>query len=138
MQRRKPRKTGRFIPPRGERLTRQRQFEARLETRSGVLVRSTYEQRCADLLYKHGVEFRYEPLMLLGGRQFRPDFYLPQHNVFLEICGYSHMPHYRRRVEDKRRVYEQHGMPAVFVVYNGRGSLEKTITGELGKIGISL
>jgi very-short-patch-repair endonuclease len=54
-------------------------------------------------------------LMLLGGRQFRPDFYLPDHNLFLEICGYNHMPFYRDRTNSKKEIYEKHGLQVIFL-----------------------
>ncbi|MDH3938005.1 MAG: hypothetical protein OEV68_11790, partial [candidate division Zixibacteria bacterium] len=91
-------KTGKPAPARGVRLPRQRRFEAILPTESGVTVRSKYERRCADFFTKHHIQFQYEPLILLAGRQFRPDFFLPEHDLFVEICGYGHMPHYRDRV----------------------------------------
>lgn len=122
----------------GVRLPRQRRFEAILQTESGVKVRSKYERRCADFFTRHEVKFQYEPQILLGGRQFRPDFFLPEHELFVEICGYGHMPHYRDRVRQKQELYEQHGMRAVFVHYAGKGSLEDLLRTELAKAGVSL
>jgi len=56
-------------------------------TSSGIKVRSSYERTCADLLTANDVEFQYEPLMLIGGKQFRPDFYLPAQNLFIDYNG---------------------------------------------------
>lgn len=131
-------KTGKPAPARGIRMPRQRRFEAILPTESGVKVRSKYECRCADFFTQHKVAFQYEPLMLLGGRQFRPDFFLPEHELFVEICGYGHMPHYRDRVKQKQELYEQHGMRAIFVHYSGKGSLEELLQAELAKVGVTL
>lgn len=80
--RRKSKKDGRSVPPRGVKLARRRKFEAELPTVSGVLVRSSYEKRTANYLTKNGIEFQYEPLILLEGRQYRPDFFLPRYNLF--------------------------------------------------------
>ncbi|HER00294.1 MAG TPA: hypothetical protein ENO22_13220 [candidate division Zixibacteria bacterium] len=126
-------KHGRFSPTRGVRLPRKKKFEARLATRSGVNVRSELERKTADFLHKSGIEFRYEPLMLLGGRQFRPDFYLPAHNLFLEICGYNHMPFYRDRLRKKKEVYQAHGLKVYFVECSKSSELECHLR-KLGKL----
>jgi len=124
-------KSGRFSAPRGVRNKADLSAKHPYESRGGIFVRSRYEKTCADYLYDNGIEFRYEPLMLLGGRQFRPDFYLPEYNLFLEICGYVHMPHYRGRVALKKAMYEKHNLKAVFIEYNGRGSLIALIKAAL-------
>lgn len=69
--------------------------------------------------------------MLLGGRQFRPDFYLPDFNLFIEICGYNHQPYYRDRRIYKEQVYKKQGLRAIFVNHNGIGSLEEKIKEQL-------
>jgi DNA helicase-4 len=122
---------GHLVRPRGVKLARRRKFEPELPTVSGVRVRSSYEQRTADYLTKNGINFQYEPLILLDGKQYRPDFFLPRYNLFLEICGMGHMPFYRDHVEQKRRLYQKHNLCAIFIPYNGKGSLEKIIKEEL-------
>jgi len=84
----------------------------------------------------NNIKYQYEPLILLDGRQYRPDFYLPDYNLFLEICGYRHMPFYSDRIERKQMIYKKNRLKAVFISYNGRGSLEKLIESELEKFGI--
>lgn len=98
-----------------------------MEAGTGVKVRSGYEKKCVEYFEKNHIRFSYEPLILLEGRQYRPDFFLPDLNLFVEICGYRHMPHYRDRMEFKRRLYEKHNLRAVFISYSGRGSLEKLL-----------
>jgi DNA helicase-4 len=131
-------KTGKPKPmrPRGIKLTRQRKFQPVLPTKSGVTVRSKSEIKCADFLHKHNIRFQYEPLILLDNRKFRPDFYLPDYNLFIEICGYDHMPHYRNRVDEKKRIYEKYNLNAVFIHYCGRGSLEEMLRLEFHKFGV--
>jgi hypothetical protein len=102
-----------------------------IATASGVKVRSQYEKTCADYLSENKIAFQYEPLLLLGGRQFRPDFYLPEQNLFIEICGYNHMPFYRDRVAEKRRIYQRHKLNIIFMRATSQGSLIKQLEGEL-------
>ena len=132
------RKNGKSIPLRGSRLVRKKKFEPTLPTDSGVDVRSIYERRCADFLFKNNIKFQFEPLILLDGKQYRPDFFLPEYTLFLEICGYGHMPHYNERLKKKARLYEKHNLQVLFIHYNGRGSLEKKIRDALEKHGVSL
>ncbi|PJA29786.1 MAG: hypothetical protein CO189_01490 [candidate division Zixibacteria bacterium CG_4_9_14_3_um_filter_46_8] len=129
-------KAGISTRPRGIKLPRKLKFEPTIETDSGVKVRSQYEKRCADFLFRNQIKFQYEPLMLLGGRKYRPDFFLPDHNLFLEICGYNHMPYYRDRTEQKRKIYERNSLNAIFIHYNGTGSIENIIKSELQKYGV--
>jgi len=130
-------KTGRPSPRPGVKVIRKKKFEPVINTDSGIQVRSKYEKRCADFLFSQKISFQYEPLILLGGKQYRPDFYLPKFNLFLEICGYGHMPYYTDRVSFKKKAYKEHNMKAVFIFYNGKGSLEKLLQEELAKHNIS-
>lgn len=123
-------------PPRGLKLPRKRLFEPVIETESGVKVRSQYEKACADFLYRNNIAFQYEPLMLLNGRQFRPDFYLSDFNLFLEICGYNHQPYYRDRISLKKRIYEKSGLSAVFVNHDGSGRIDVKLAKSLEPYGI--
>ncbi len=123
---------------RGRRLVRKKKFEPRLPTDSGVEVRSLYEKRCVDFLFRNNIKFQYEPLILLDGKQYRPDFFLPDYNLFLEICGYGHMPFYNERIKHKIQIYKKHGLRAVFVHYNGRGSLETKIKEGLKNQGVKI
>ncbi|MFH2049524.1 MAG: hypothetical protein ABIJ12_08760 [bacterium] len=129
-------KTGRPTPRPGVKVVRKKKFEPVINTDSGIQVRSKYEKRCADFLYSHNISFQYEPLILLEGKQYRPDFYLPIFNLFLEICGYGHMPYYTDRVSFKKKAYEKHNMKAVFIFYDGKGSLEELLQNELTKYNI--
>ena len=74
--------------------------------------------------------------MLLGGRKFRPDFYLPEYNLFVEICGYNHQPYYRDRVKLKRNIYEKNGLKSVFINHDGRGGIEDKLIISLEPFGV--
>ena len=134
--RKRLKKDGKHVYPSGLKLARRRKFEPVIPAGSSAKVRSKYEKRTAEYLEKNGIRFQYEPLILLGGRQYRPDFYLPDYNLFLEICGYGHMPFYSERAAQKERIYEQNRLRAVFIHYRGQGSLERLIKDELGKFGV--
>jgi len=121
------------VPPSSGKRRIPRLNEPSVETSFGLKVRSQYEKEAAEYFKQNNIEFQYEPLMLIGGRQFRPDFYLPGSNLFIEICGYNHMPHYRDRINEKKRLYQNHGLKAVFIDYDGKGSLKKLLTYKLAE-----
>ncbi len=120
------RKTG--VPlQQGRRSPRKRFGSGTVATSTGRPVRSKHEKMCAEYLAANGVEFIYEPLLLLSGRQFRPDFYLPKLGIFIEICGYTHMPFYRDRMEEKRRVYAAQGLTVHFIEPRAGKSLKEQL-----------
>lgn len=56
----------------------------------GHWVRSTWERAVTDFLFKNNVEYEYESKRFLIGskRSYRPDFYLPQYDLYIEVKGY--------------------------------------------------
>ncbi|MGL2963862.1 ATP-dependent helicase [Flavobacterium sp. RSB2_4_14] len=53
-------------------------------TLDGTRVRSKSEQFIADWLYRHSIKYEYEPLVKGVDFNFRPDFYIPEANLYLE------------------------------------------------------
>ena len=52
-------------------------------TLAGDKVRSKSERFIADWLYRHNIEYQYEPKLEVDF-EFRPDFYIPQANLYIE------------------------------------------------------
>lgn len=73
----------------------------------------------------------YEPLLLLSGKQYRPDFYLPELSLFIEICGFTHMPFYRDRIELKQKVYAAQGLRCAFIMARSEKSLKEQLVAVL-------
>jgi hypothetical protein len=132
------RKNGRPGRISGVRLSHRKRFDPSLPAGTGMKVRSRYEKICVEYFESSGISFQYEPLLLLDGHQYRPDFFLNEYNLFIEICGFGHMPYYNDRVEHKRRLYAKHNLKALFIPYNGRGSLKGILKRELENAGIAL
>lgn len=53
-------------------------------TLNGTRVRSKSEQFIADWLFRHSIKFVYEPLLNIKDFNFRPDFYIPEANLYIE------------------------------------------------------
>ncbi|MGB5070335.1 MAG: ATP-dependent helicase [Flavobacteriales bacterium] len=62
-------------------------------TLGGELVRSKSERMIADWLYRHSVRYVYEPVVDFADFEFKPDFYIPEADLYLEhISNRSHDP----------------------------------------------
>lgn len=58
-------------------------------TDKGIAVRSSWELFISSLLTKFNIEWQYEPKVFdLGFATYRPDFYLPEYEVWIEVKGY--------------------------------------------------
>ncbi len=51
---------------------------------NGTKVRSKSEQFIADWFYRHSIKYEYEPLLNIKDFTFRPDFYVPEANLYIE------------------------------------------------------
>jgi DNA helicase-4 len=58
----------------------------------GTKVRSKSEQFIADWLYRHSIKYVYEPLVVGINFNFRPDFYIPEANLYLEHVSDKSFP----------------------------------------------
>lgn len=53
-------------------------------TLDGTKVRSKSEQFIADWFYRHSIKYEYEPLLNVKDFSFRPDFFIPDANLYIE------------------------------------------------------
>lgn len=59
---------------------------------NGTKVRSKSEQYIADWLYRHSISFEYEPKVNFKDFDFRPDFFIPEANLYLEHVSNKSYP----------------------------------------------
>lgn len=65
-------------------------------TLNGDLVRSKSERMIADWLYRHGIKYEYEKVVNGPDFSFKPDFYIPEANLYLEhISNRSYDPEHK-------------------------------------------
>lgn len=74
-------------------------------TLNGIRVRSKSEQFIADWLYRHNLQFEYEPLLNIKDFEFNPDFYIPAANVYLE-----HVSNKSYAMRNKEEQFEKGGL----------------------------
>jgi DNA helicase IV len=74
-------------------------------TLNGIKVRSKSEQYIADWLYRHNLQFEYEPLLNVKDFEFNPDFHIPAANVYIE-----HVSNKSYSMRDKEEQFEKGGL----------------------------
>ena len=78
-----------------------------IKTVDGTLVQSSGEKMIADWLAQVGIDYRYDGrLRILEGFQIRPDFYLPQFDVYIEYWGLD-TPRYKAGMYLKQDLYQK-------------------------------
>ncbi len=73
-------------------------------TLKGDRVASKLERDAADWLYRHHLEYVYEPLIAPGTFEMQPDFIVKEANLYLELVSSKSYP-----IEDKEREMEEAG-----------------------------
>ncbi|WP_459832644.1 hypothetical protein [Howardella ureilytica] len=108
------------------------------KTIRGELVRSKSEVTIANQLHLHGVDYEYEPELILEGRVKRPDFKIEDYDTgivwYWEHCGMMDNPQYARRCEEKEAFYKKNGIKEgknLIVTCDEHGSID---TAKIDKI----
>ncbi len=120
----------------------------------GETVRSFEECEIANFLYSNGIAYEYEPLYehdlaTSQRRQYKPDFRLPEHGIYIEHFGidangnpapFIDREKYWRDMEWKRRVHAEHGTILIetFSHEQADGRLLRNLTEKLTAHGVNL
>lgn len=94
-----------------ERRNKETQIEDKknIRTLDGTLVQSDGERRIAEWLFDKGIAYRYDTrLRIIEGFQIRPDFYLPEYDVYIEYWGMD-TPRYKAGMYLKQDLYMHAG-----------------------------
>ena len=120
----------------------------------GEKVKSYEECEIANFLYLNGLSYEYEApykhdTATSEKRQYQPDFFLPDHGIYIEHFGLDaegktassvDRNEYRRGMEWKRQVHAQHGTVLIetFSHERAEGKLIRNLTKKLAAHGVSL
>ena len=86
-----------------------------IEARDGTVVQSEGERRIANWLTEHGLAYRYDAkFRLIAEFQIRPDFYLPELDIYIEYWGLD-TPQYKMSMYKKQMLYQQEGKRLISV-----------------------
>jgi dienelactone hydrolase len=104
----------------------------------GTVVQSEGERRIAEWLTAHGVTYRYDAkFRIVGEFQIRPDFYLPELDVYVEYWGLE-TPQYKMSMYKKQTLYQQEGKKLVSVFPKDLPVLGPLLSAKLNTYGFTV
>lgn len=105
----------------------------RLRTVDEVAVQSKGEKRIGDWLAAKGIAYRYDARMLIaGGERIRPDFYLPEFDLYIEYWGMD-TPEYVASRQRKQVLYQRERKKLISLSFRDLGRLEETLEEKLSR-----
>ena len=111
------------------------QNQKEILTRDRTVVQSKGERQIADWLAAHSLEYRYDDkLQIIQGYAIRPDFYLPQFDVYLEYWGLN-TTDYIIGMNIKKKLYQQEGKKLISIYPADLPHLDEKLTQSLRKLG---
>ena len=118
---------------------KRRNFDTKVElhkevrANDGTLVQSDGERRVANWLRKQNIEYRYdERIRIVQGCAIRPDFYLPEFDVYIEYWGMDTID-YKIGMLKKRKLYQQEGKRLISIYREDKDVIESLLKEKLGK-----
>jgi hypothetical protein len=102
-----------------------------IETRNGTLVQSDGERIISDYLHSHGISFRYdERFRIIEGFAIRPDFYLPEYDVYIEYWGMDTLD-YKIGMMKKQKLYQMEGKKLISLYFRDKSRLTEILREKL-------
>jgi hypothetical protein len=117
-----------------------RNFETKIElqkiirTQDGTWVQSDGERLIAEILFLHNIRYRYdERFHILDGYAIRPDFYLPELDVYVEYWGMD-TADYKIGMLKKQQLYQQQGKKLVSLYPEDKPCMSEVLLEKLEKL----
>lgn len=121
-----------------------RNFDTKVElnktilAKSGTLVQSDGERLIADWLTRQCIAYRYdERFRILSGHAIRPDFYLPELDIYLEYWGMD-TADYKIGMFKKQQLYQQEGKRLISLYPADKPRLDSILRTKLSFFGYHL
>jgi len=116
-----------------------RNFETKVElqknirAKDGTWVQSIGERMICEVLDAAGIRYRYdERFRILDGYAIRPDFYLPEHDVYIEYWGMD-TADYKIGMLKKQTLYQQQGKKLISLYPDDKPRMRETLLTKLKK-----
>jgi disulfide oxidoreductase YuzD len=104
-----------------------------IEAKDGCLVQSKGEKDIAEWLAKNNIRYKYdERFRILDGYAIRPDFYLPEFDIYIEYWGMD-TNDYKIGMFKKQNIYKQQGKRLLSLYPEDRKNLDFIIREKLGR-----
>lgn len=121
-----------------------RNFDTKVElhktivAKAGTLVQSDGERLIADWLDRHLIAYRYdERFRILNGHAIRPDFYLPELDIYLEYWGMD-TADYKIGMLKKQQLYQQEGKRLISIHPADKPRLDALLRTKLAFFGYQI
>jgi len=118
-----------------------RNFDTKVElnktitAKAGTLVQSEGERLIADWLAAHAIAYRYDQrFRILSGHAIRPDFYLPELDLYIEYWGLD-TADYKIGMLKKQSLYQQEGKRLVSLYPADKPRLDAVLRAKLTLFG---
>jgi hypothetical protein len=118
-----------------------RNFDTKVElnktitAKAGTLVQSDGERIIADWLTTHDIAYRYdERFRILSGHSIRPDFYLPELDIYIEYWGMD-TADYKIGMLKKQQLYQQEGKRLISLHPSDKPRLDTLLRAKLALFG---
>ena len=118
-----------------------RNFDTKVElnktivAKAGILVQSDGERLLADWFAAHHIASRYdERFRILSGHAIRPDFYLPELDVYVEYWGMD-TADYKIGMLKKQQLYQQEGKRLISIYPTDKPRLDAILRAKLALFG---
>lgn len=122
-----------------ERILEERNFEAdvasakRLRTSDDVAVQSRGEKKIGDWLSRKRIEYVYdERYRIAGDVSIRPDFYLPEFDLYIEYWGMQEQDYLARKSE-KKFLYQRAGKKLISLDWRDLENIESVLEEKLSR-----
>lgn len=103
-----------------------------IEASNGTVVQSEGERIVADELSVMGIAFRYDNrFRIVKGYAIRPDFYLPEFDLYIEYWGMEDNLDYQIGMLEKKKLYQQAGKKLVSLYARERPRLRQVLREKL-------
>jgi hypothetical protein len=113
-------------------------------TKGGDFVQSEGERKIHDFLTNNNVIFEYDQRIVLRvkgkfgffkDQWVRPDFHLNQQNAVIEYWGFINHGDYNKKMNQKRRWYQEAGLILIDVYPSDLNNLDQVIKPKLKQVG---
>ncbi len=95
-------------------------------------------RRLAEWLTEHGLALPYDTkFRIIGEFQIRPDFYLPELDVYIEYWGLD-TPKYKMSMYKKQTLYQQEGKRLISVYPKDLPALDNLLVSKLRLYGFEV
>jgi len=106
-----------------------------ITAKAGTLVQSDGERLIADWFAAHNIAFRYdERFRILSGHAVRPDFYLPELDVYVEYWGMD-TADYKIGMLKKQQLYQHEGKRLISIFPADKPRLDSVLQAKLALFG---